>query len=111
MPTSETPPAAAVGDLISFDTQVLQTKSVGGNTCYLDSIDEFSGDVQVTPVKSLKAVDLFNAIMGLVHRRYNSHGHTVKHLLADSLPSLEPVVPMLGAFGILLTFAPPGQHA
>ena len=110
-PSSESPPATAVGQLISFDTQELLVKSVGGNQCYIDSIDEFSGDVQVTPAKSLKAVDLFNALMVLVHRRYSAHGHVVTHMMADSLPALEPVIPMLGAFGILLTLAPPGQHA
>ena len=32
-------------------------------------------------------------------------------MMADSEPSLSPVVAMLGAVGIVLTFAPPGQHA
>jgi hypothetical protein len=111
MPPSETPPATRVGELISFDTQSLLVKSSGGNLCYIDSIDEHSGDVQVTPVKTLKSVDLFNALMSLVHWRYNAHGHRVTHLMSDSLPALISVVPILGAMGILLTMAPPGQHA
>eukprot|EP01036_Dinobryon_divergens_P034581 gene34581-44707_t len=111
MPSSHTPPASAVGMLISFDTQELLEKSSGGNQCYIDSIDEFSGDLQVTPAKSLSAVNIFNAVMSLVYTRYNAYGHRVTHMVADSLPALEPVIPMLGAMGILLTLCPPGQHA
>ena len=111
MPTSVTPPAQAVGELLSIDTQALPVKSSGGNLYYIDSIDEFSSDVQVTPAKSLKSVDLFAAIMSLVHRRYNAYGHKVTHIMSDPLPAMEPVVAMLGSFGILLTFTTPGQHA
>ena len=86
MPTSMTQPADKVGQLIHVDTQSLHLKSFGGNLCYIDSIDEYSSDVHSTPAKSLESVDLFASIM-------------------------EPVVAMVGAFGILLTFVPPGQHA
>ena len=111
MPSSDTPPATAVGDKISVDTQELRVKSAGGNLCYIDSCDEFSGDLQVTPCKSLKAVDIFSALLALFHRRYTSYGHKVVHVISDSLPAMEPVVAMLGALGMLLTFTPPGQHA
>ena len=111
MPASTTQPAQAVGELISVDTQQLEVKSHGGNLCYINSIDEFSSDWQVTPAKSLKSVDLFAAIMSLVHTRYNAYGHKVVHIMSDPLPAMESLVAMLGAFGILLTFTPPGQHA
>ena len=32
-------------------------------------------------------------------------------MVADSLPAFEPVIPILGAVGILLILTPPGQHA
>ena len=111
MSPSDTPPATCVGGLISFDTQALLAKSPGGNAYCIDSFDEFSGDIQVSPAKSLKALDLFNGLMNLVYVRYNAYGHRVYHMMGDALPALEPVIPMLGAMGILLTLAPPGQHA
>ena len=67
MPPSDTPPATSVGMCIVIDTQSLSVKSAGGNLHYIDSIDEFSGDVQVTPAKSLKSVDIFTSLMFLVH--------------------------------------------
>ena len=111
MPPSDTPPATFVGEKITIDTQELRVRSAGGNTYYVDSCDEFSSDFQVTPVLSLKASDLFRAIMSLIHVRYNAYGHKVKQLISDPLPALSPVVDMLGAVGILLTLVPPGQHA
>jgi len=111
MPTSHTPPAVAVGDMISIDSNVLAVKSPGGNLSYIDSLDEFSGDRQVTPCKSLSSADIFKAIMELVHTRYNAYGHRVARIMADSLPAFEPVISMLGAVGILMTLVAPGQHA
>jgi len=111
MPTSHTPPAVAVGDMLSIDTNMLTVKSPGGNLCYIDSIDVFSGDRQVTPCKSLYSADIFNAVMTLVHTRYNAYGHRVQHILADSLPAFQPVIAMLGAVRILLTLVASGQHA
>ena len=111
MPSSVSQPASAVGEQLVLDTQELTDKSLGGNLCYLDSIDEYSSDVQITPAKFLKAVDLFAASMSLVHTRYNAHGHKICRILSDPLPAMAPVVAMVGAFGILLTFTTPGQHA
>ena len=33
------------------------------------------------------------------------------HAISDSLPTLKPVIAMLGALGMLLTITPPCQHA
>ena len=52
MHPSDTPSATSVGMCVVIDTQTLCAKSPGGNLYYIDSIDEFSGDVQVTPAKS-----------------------------------------------------------
>jgi hypothetical protein len=96
---------------LCIDTQQLLSPSPAGNQCYIDSVEEFSGDQQVTPVSSLSAIPLFEALMSLVYTRYNAYGHRITHIVSDSLPALEPVIPMLGAMGILLTLTPPGQHA
>ena len=111
MHPSDTPPATSVGMCVVIDTQTLCAKSPRGNLYYIDSIDEFSGDVQVTPAKSLKAVDIFSALMSLVHTRYNAYGHRVVHFVSDSLPALEAVVPMLGMMGILHSLCAPGQYS
>ena len=110
MPTSLTPPAVAVGDCICFDLKALIVKSPGGNLNSLRSVDEFSGDLQITPMLNKSAVSIFNSIMYLVHTRYNAYGHRVSTMVADSEPALLPVIPLLGMHGILLTLCPPGQH-
>jgi len=97
--------------MLSIDTNELTVKSPGGNLCYLDSLDEFSGDRQITPCRSLSSADIFKAIMELVHTRYNAYGHRVSRIMADSLPAFNPVIAILGAVGILMTLVAPGQHA
>ena len=88
MPSFSTPPATSVGALLSFDTQALPAKSTGGNQYYIDSIDKFSGDLQVTPSRSLSAADIFSSLIPLVYSRYNAYGHRVTHMMADALPAL-----------------------
>ena len=107
MPPSQSPPAVAVGGCIWIDSQSLTVKSVGGNFCYIDSVDEFSGDRHVTPCAALTAAAIFAALMYLVYTRYNAHGHRVTHMVSDSLPAFEAVIPMLGALGITSTLTPP----
>ena len=77
----------------------------------MDSAEKYSGDQQVSPVKSLSAAHLFAAIINLIYVRYNAYGHYITHVVADSVPAFEPVIPMLSAMGILLTLTPHGQHA
>ena len=105
MPPSSTPPAASVGAMLSI------AKSAGGNLNFIDSFDEFSGDRKVTPCRSLGHLDIYEAIMELVHTRYNAYGHVVETILADSLPAFTKVIPMLGAVGIRMILVIPGQHA
>ena len=109
-PPSDAPPADCVSRLF-IDTQQLTSPSPAGNLCYIDSVEEFSGDQQVTPVRSLSSVHIFESLMSLIYARYNAHGHRITHIVSDSLPAMEPVIPMLGAMGIVLTLTPPGQHA
>ena len=107
----DTPPATSVSMCVVIDTQTLCAKSPGGNLYYIDSIDEFSGDVQVTPAKSLKAVNIFSALMSLVYTRYNAYELHVVHFVSNSLPALEALVPMLSMMGILHSLCAPGQFA
>ena len=111
MPPSNTPPATHVGECLHFDLKTLLTKSPGGNHNSIRSVDEFSGDDQVTPSVSKSAVHIFDALMYVVLTRYNAHGHRVYRMVADSEPCLHPVIEMLAMHGILLTLVPPGQHA
>ena len=52
----------------------------------IHSLDEYSGDHQITPAVGMRSVSIFDAIMYLVHRRYNAYGHPVRHIVADSDP-------------------------
>jgi len=90
MPPSLTAPATCVGECISIDIHTLRVKSKGGNTVSIHSLDEYSGDHQITPAVSMRSVSIFDAIMYLVHRRYNAFGHAVRHIVADSDPVLLP---------------------
>ena len=110
MSSSLTPPASSVGECICFDLKALDVKSPGGNLNSLRSVDEFTGDSQINPMVSKMALHIFNALMFLVHTRYNAFGHRVQRMVADSEPALIPVIPMLGMHGIVLTLCPPGQH-
>ena len=56
-------------------------------------------------------VSSIRAIMQMVHRRYNAHGHKVTAMMCDSGPTLLALVGMLGMMGIAITFSPPGTHA
>jgi len=108
---STTEPASAVGETICFDIQLNKVKSPGGNLARLRSVDEFSGDVQSTPIASKDAASLVAGLLRLVHQRYNAYGHRVIRMVADSEPALKPVVGLLAAAaGIVLTLVDPGQH-
>jgi len=105
-------PASAVGETIYFDIQLNKVNSPGGNHARLRSVDEFSGDVQSTPIVSKDAASLVAGLLRLlVHQRYNAYGHRAIRMVADAEPALKPVVGLLtAAAGIVLTLVDPGQH-
>ena len=71
-----------------------------------------SAVITTSPLYLVKvALSLFWGLISLVYSRYNANCHKVSRMVADSEPSLQPVVPMLGMMGISLTFVAPGQHA
>ena len=111
MPSSETQPADSVGGHIQLDVAAYNERSPGGNRVAVRSTDEFSGDHLETPGQSKSSEHLYEAIMKFVRCRYNAHGHRVRHISADSEPSLIPVKAMLAVHGILLTLVSPGQYA
>ena len=63
MPSLVTFPAQAVGELLNIDMQELAIKSSGGIFCYIDSIDKFSSDVQVTLAKSHRAGHILSGLV------------------------------------------------
>ena len=83
--------------------------SVGGNTVSIRTICGYTGDIQDTGAISKSGQHLFEAIMELVHLRYNAYGHKIIHLVFEADPSLKPVPAMLAPFNILMTFVSPGQ--
>jgi len=112
MPPSETAPATKVGGNIVCDIYDLKSKSIGGNLVGIRSIDEYSGDVQVTMAKSKSGKHVFEALMEkLVKGRYMKYGHSVTHFTFDAQPSMEPALPMFAQNFINLTFVDPGQSA
>jgi hypothetical protein len=111
MAASMSAPADAPGVTIVTDCHALAVKSKGGNLDSIRSIDEFSGDLQVTPIKSKHAAHLFDGFMDLVYRRYNKYGFKVHVIMSDAEPALEPVIKMLAMMGIILILVAPGHHA
>ena len=112
MHPSDTQPAEAVADKLHMDIASRSVKSPGGKWVGIRMSDEFSGDIQNFSANSKSAVDLFQAIVVHLNRRYVRYGHRPRHIVADSEPSLLPVVDMLAKPGIeiILTFVDPGQH-
>jgi len=109
---SDTQPAESVAYKLHMDIQSRSVKSPGGKWVGIRMSDEFSGDIQYFSAKSKSAVDLCEAIIAHLNRRYVRYGHRPRHILADSEPSLEPVIDMLAKPGteIILTLVDPGQH-
>ena len=111
MPTSNTPPAEAVGDVIYCDIYSMLSMTPGGKIIALRTKDEWSGYEQITTGHSKRAPDLYKLFMEVVVENYNKYGHRVKHFVLDAEPAAAPVVAMLSAHGITLTFVDPGQFS
>jgi hypothetical protein len=110
MPLSISQPAESVGSAIYFDCHELSSTSPGNNKWAIRAIDEFSGDRSVTGSPSKSATSLYEALLYLVHTRYNAYGHRTDFFVSDPERSLLPVVAMLGRVNIRLTLIDPGQH-
>lgn len=111
MPSSETPPATAVGQRIVLDITDLKCKSTGGNMVGIRLVDEFSGDFQEGTAQSKSAIHIYDATMYLLRTRYIAYGHKPEFLVGDSERSLLATTPLFGASQIALTFVDPGQKA
>ncbi len=96
MPASQSPPAAAVAQVLLIDVRDLKVKSTGNNLVGIRMVDEFSGDVLEGTSKSNTYVHLTESIMDLIYVRYVAHGHMPKHIVADSEPSLVASAALLG---------------
>jgi hypothetical protein len=49
---SDNEQAQRVGDIVHADIYILNSTTIGGNKYFLVSLDEFSGYIHVTPLKS-----------------------------------------------------------
>ena len=110
MPPSVSQPSESVGSAIYFDCHELSGISPGGNKWAIRAIDEFSGDRSVTGAPSKSAASLYEALLYLVHSRYNAYGHRTDLFVSDPERSLLPVIAMLGRVNIKLNLIDPGQH-
>lgn len=103
-------PISGPGDVIYGDIHSQSVASVAGRYVSFRSTDGFSGFVDEHGADSKKTADIFRCIMHVVHVRYNKYGHLVRQIVCDSDPSLEAVVPMMAANGIIMSLVSPGQY-
>ena len=111
MPPSQTPPASAPGQALSFDIAKLAVPSVNGYTHEVRVVSEFEGYFAVLPARSKSCKDLFEAIHSFIATTYNALSHRVKVAHADAEGVMKAMTAVFGSVGIVLTLSPPGQHA
>lgn len=110
-PPSTSPPATAVGAVISFDPQLLPEPSPGQLTHEIILVDEFSGHLSVIGCTSKTSSAVFRAIHHVVSTEYNAFRHPVLTLHGDSEKINTSIASPLGAIGIRINTSPPGEHA
>lgn len=109
-PASDSPPATAPGQVISFDLNLLSVPTPNGDTHELKLVDEFSGSFEVVSVRSKNLRHVVEAIYAVI-ALYNSHGHSVKLLHGDAENINRALHPSLAALGVRLVTSVPGGHA
>jgi hypothetical protein len=110
MTTSVSAPPQHVADQLHIDIIDRLCDSPGGKRFGIRMIDGFSGDFQYGSSLNKTARCLFEALMGMIHKRYTVYGHRVSLITSDPEPALQPVVLMLNKLGIQLEFMDPGAH-
>jgi hypothetical protein len=108
-PTSTSPPANEVGEVLHSDLIPLTTKSAGGNTVILFAVDEKSGYKVGVPLRTKQAKDCSEGYQDIV-REFNSYGHRVKHIVIDSEYTLKASLETLKSYGIEYSTTPAGLH-
>lgn len=82
-PPSTSPPATSIGEVLSFDLQLLPEISPGQHTHEIILVDEFSGHLSVIGTTSKSTPAMFKALHHHIATTYNSHQHRVQTLHGD----------------------------
>ena len=109
-PTSHSPPADRVAQVIHADLHTREARSPGGSMVAIRFHCEFSGDLQYGSAVSKAAKDLDAAFLHMFTTRYTRYGHVVERVCVDSDPAFEALIPLLAARGISLILMSPGSH-
>ena len=109
--SSESFPVSEVGGRVHFDLKSFTEQQVdGGFLFYLLSVDEFSGYLHASPIKSKRSEDVISGLK-VVFAWYKSNNHTIKEIMCDSESTFKSIEVQIGLMGILSHFTPPYQHA
>ena len=110
-PPSPSPPATSIGEVLSFDPQLLPEISPGQHTHEIILVDEFSGHLSIIGATSKSTPAIFKSLHHLISTTYNSHQHRVQVLHGDAEKINTSLASPLGSIGIKLQTSPPGEHA
>ena len=103
--------ASVIGERIHMDLKPYRTSQYGGYTFLLLTVDEFSGYLFATSLKTKSGTaDIFPAILSVI-AWYKSHNHIVKEILMDSESSFVTLKNEIRALGIQPYYTTPYQHA
>jgi hypothetical protein len=109
-PSSTTPPATAVGQVISIDVNTLPSPTPEGRTHEIVFVDEFSGHLTVLPSASKAAPHVFQTLYTYISH-LNSYGHVVSTIHTDSEAIFISLEARLGSVGVRMQYSPPATHA
>ena len=107
---SENEPATKVGDVVHVDIYILFDATIGGYVYYVISVDEYSGYLNLIPLKSKSSEHLCMAFEALLaaYKRFN---YVIKSIQCDHESSIIATNNYLGDKNVILKATPPYQHA
>ena len=108
--SSENEPAEKVGDVVHADIYALDKETIGGYNYMLLSVDEYSGYLDIVPIKNKGQKHLVKAFATL-EAAYKRQQYTINTIQTDHEANLWSCNDALGLRGIKLTQVPPYQHA
>ena len=108
---STSPPATSIGEVLSFDPQLLPEISPGQHTHEIILVDEFSGHLSIVGSTSKSTPAIFKALHNHIATTFNSNQHRVQTLHGDCEKINISLASPLGSIGIKLQASTPGEHA
>ena len=108
-PASSTPPASNIGEHLHMDLLPLSGTSIGGNTFLLVAVDEKSGYLATSPLKTKGAKAVCDAILGIVYF-FNSYAHKVVRITTDDERTFHSTKDLIAKYGIQLHTTPSELH-